>query len=282
MFAAVYVNATPESFVKFAFDMERLRRLPGYLAVGKFSPSPSAEEMEGFTLEPDDIKNLRHCTPGACNIQLTEGTMREFQKSLDWSKADIAGQVNRQIKNMAVELLRRYQEQGNRGLGSYHDQTQPFDIDAQMRSLLGRYPALAQYLPDLSRHLLDYPQTKPPAAQSMHFWERVDFGMRPTLRLNHAIAYQSNGPKGWAHVVAVKQLYASHYFQWALDLTACVKEGGTAPTGKGFYLITMKGSTQQGLTGFTGSILRRIIVSKTRYVQEGLLTNVKKALEAMP
>jgi hypothetical protein len=50
-----------------------------------------------------------------------------------------------------------------------------------------------------------------------------------------------------------KQLYASHYFQVALDLTTCVGESDENQ-GKGFYVITLKSSRQGGLTGFTGSI----------------------------
>jgi hypothetical protein len=92
------------------------------------------------------------------------------------------------------------------------------------------------------------------------------------------MAYWSSDPRGAAHVVAVKQLYASHYFQLALDLTACVTASGRN-SDTGFYLISLKGSTQQGLTGFTGSLLRRTVVSKTCSAQEKALISIKRALE---
>ena len=79
----------------------------------------------------------------------------------------------------------------------------------------------------------------------------------------------------------MKQLYANHYFQTALDLTVCVKD--TARPGEhGFYLITMKASQQDGLTGFKGSIVRSLAVSKTRSALETTLTAIKKKLEAKP
>jgi len=151
-------------------------------------------------------------------------------------------------------------------------------VDAQLPSLLGRTKALPVYLPELNHYVLAYPKATVPNLESLFYWERVDFGLKPTLRLNHAIAYRSAGPKGTAQVVAVKQLYASHYFQLALDLTACVPESSRVG-GPGFYLITLKGSTQQGLTEFTGSLLRRIVVGKTRSAQEKALISIKKALE---
>jgi hypothetical protein len=68
----------------------------------------------------------------------------------------------------------------------------------------------------------------------------VDFGLKPTIRLNHAILYRANGPRAIGEIIIAKQLYASHYFQLALDLTACVP-GISAGGESGFYLISLKG-----------------------------------------
>jgi hypothetical protein len=278
VFGAVFVNATPEEYVRFAFDMGRLRRLPSYLGVGRFSDPPRLSDLEGFTLEPEDIRNLKTCRPGKCAVQLPAEAMLELQRAIDWSGPDVAPLVNDRVRTMALEILQRYQEDGNSVLGSYRDKKHPFDVEAELRSLLGRSEALPVYLPELNRYLLDYPKATLANAESLFYWERVDFGLKPTLRLNHATAYRSAGPRGAAQVVAVKQLYASHYFQLALDLTACVTESGRTDD-KGFYLISLKSSTQQGLTGFRGSLLRRIIVGKTRSAQEENLINIKKVLE---
>ena len=278
VFGAVFVNAAPEEYVKLAFDMDRLRRLPSYLGVGRFSDPPTLSDLEGFTLEPEDIRNLRICKPGKCGVQLPAETMQELQRALDWSGPDVAKQVNDRVRSVALELLRRYQEDGNGVLGTYRDKEHPFDVNAQLQSMLGRSEALPSYLPKLNRYLLDYPNATLANIESLFYWERVNFGLKPTLRLNHAIAYRSAGPEGAAQVVAVKQLYASHYFQLALDLTACITDSGRT-SDKGFYLISVKGSTQQGLTGLKGALLRRTIVGKTRSAQEKVLINIKKTLE---
>ena len=207
--------------------------------------------------------------------------MQQLQEGLDWSEPNLTSDLNDRFRRMALTVLQRYQQDGNRALGPYRDSGRPFDVNHQRRSLLGRAEALPVYLPELARYLLDYPSSKPEGVESMFYWEKVDFGLKPTLRLNHAIAYQSAGPRGAAHVVMVKQIYASHYFELALDLTACVTQRGRTGE-KGFYLISLKGSTQEGLTGFMGSLLRMIVVSRTRSAQEKLLVNIKRALEAKP
>ena len=73
--------------------------------------------------------------------------------------------------------------------------------------------------------------------------------------------------------VAEKQLYSSHYFETALDLSFCVR-AGDAGGEPGFYLIKEMGSEQAGLTGLKGSIVRKAAVS-------GSLSNLQKALTAI-
>jgi hypothetical protein len=81
-----------------------------------------------------------------------------------------------------------------------------------------------------------------------------------------------------AYAVAVKQLYASHYFETALDLTVCVRDSSDEK--KGFYLITVKGSRQAGLSGFKGGIVRKVAVDKTRSSLQRALESIKQKLEA--
>ena len=81
-----------------------------------------------------------------------------------------------------------------------------------------------------------------------------------------------------AYAVAVKQIYASHYFETALDLTVCVRDQESPD--RGFYLITLKGSQQAGLTGLKGSIVRKVAVDKTRSSLERALASIKQKLES--
>jgi len=78
--------------------------------------------------------------------------------------------------------------------------------------------------------------------------------------------------------VVIKQLYPSHYFHTALDISVCVDDT-TRPESRGFYLLTLKGSEQDGLTGIKGSTLRKIIVGKTRSSLESALAAIKRTVE---
>ncbi len=78
----VFVNAAPEEYVKLAFDISRLRRLPNYLGAGRLSNPPVLSDLESFTLEPEDIRNLKNCRPKKCGVQLPAQAMHELQRPL--------------------------------------------------------------------------------------------------------------------------------------------------------------------------------------------------------
>lgn len=122
--------------------------------------------------------------------------------------------------------------------------------------------------------MLQYPDAKLPGADSFFYWENVSFGMKPTIRVNHAVIYRA----GDVSAVAIKQLYSSHYFHTALDVSVCVDDAGKAAR-RGFHLLTLKSSEQDGLTGLKGSVLRKIAVDKTRSSLETALASIKQTVE---
>ena len=279
VFGSVYVESTPENYLKLASDVDALRKLPNYLAIQKFSDPPQLSDLAGFTLEAEDIKQLKNCEAGRCEVQLPTEAMDSFKQSVDWSAPDVASQVNRLAQKMALEALLRYSKGGNAALGTYRDKHHPAIVAETFQSLLSRSKALPVYLPDLDRYLLDYPNAKTESIESEFYWEKVNFGLKPTLRMVQAIVYRGTRSTDPAYAVAVKQLYASHYFETALDLTVCVRDL-EHPERPGVYLITLKGSQQAGLTGLKGSILRKVAVDRTRSSLERALGAIKQKLES--
>jgi hypothetical protein len=145
--------------------------------------------------------------------------------------------------------------------------------------LLSRSKALPAYLPDLDRYLLDYPNAQSENMKSVFYWEKVNFGLKPTIRVVQSIVYRGASVTDPVYAVALKQLYASHYFETALDITVCVRDEENQKH-RGIYLITLKGSQQAGLTGLKGSIVRKVAVDRTRSSLEKALAGIKQKLEA--
>lgn len=279
LFGAIYIRAAPESYLKFAQDFDRLRELPNYLALGVFSNPPQASDLKDFSFDNDDIKALKNCKPGDCLIQMPTSSIEALQSSIDWSAPDVGDQVNRQLQKTALQRLLDYQQQGNQTLGVYNDKHDPTEVPQQFAYMLSYSKALPESLPDFYQYLLDYPRAKPSNVNDAFYWARVKFGLKPTLRIVQMVTLQGNPSDPVAYAIAQKQLYASHYFETALDLSFCVR-GSDGAKHPGFYLILAMGSEQAGLTGVKGSIVRKTAVGRSVSNLKNALTNIKTTLES--
>jgi hypothetical protein len=278
VFGAIYIRAVPESYVQLASDLDRRRKLPEYLALGKFSNPPQITDLEGFRLDKDDIRALKECRPGHCDVQIPAQSMQDIQQSINWAAPDLEEEVNRLLHQRAIERLQAYQREGNQALGTYHDKENPTDVPKQFEYMLSYARALPKYLPDFHRYLLAYPDSKPAGVEDTFYWTKVKFGLKPTLRVVHIVTMRGRSANEPAYAIAEKQLYSSHYFETALDLTFCVRETDD-PKPAGFYLIKALGSEQAGLTGFKGSIVRKVAVGRSASSLEKSLATLKDILE---
>lgn len=278
VFGAVYVKASPDAYIAYARDLERLRRISGYLALGSFSSSPQLSDLHGFTFDPGDVDALKKCKPGDCDVQMPESSMRMAQSAIDWSAPDADAKLNQLLQQTALKRLLAYQQSGNSALGVYNDKEDPTHVASQFQYILSYLQVLPEQLPEFYRYLLTYPRGKPANAEDWFYWAKVKFGLKPTLRIVHVVTMGQDTLHGREYVVAEKQLYASHYFRTALDLTFCIPEPLNHQ--RGFYLIRLMGSEQAGLTGFKGAIIRRVATRRSASTLQKGLAASKRELES--
>jgi hypothetical protein len=276
VFGAVHVDGSPATYLKAARDVGRLNGTPGYQGVGELRDAATVADLNALALDPDDVKALKSCREGSCDVQLPAASIRAFRDGVNWSRGDTVAQANALARPMVLQLVSAYRKGGNAALGEYRDKQHPARVADQFKTMIDRASVLPDVLPGLRRYLLEYPNAELSNADSFFYWEKVSFGLKPTIRVNHAVIYNGQTQGRDFGAVAIKQLYASHYFHTALDMSVCVDDGAD---GRGFYLLTIKGSEQEGLTGFKGSILRKVVVDKTRSSLEDALTAIKRTVE---
>jgi hypothetical protein len=209
-----------------------------------------------------------------------EGIER-IHKSINWSAppAELDRQVNQHLHQRVIEGLQAYRRDGNQALGVYVDKENPTDVPRQFAYMLSYAKALPKYLPDFQRYLLAYPNAKSGNISDMFYWAKVKFGLKPTLRVVQVVTLRGTSANEATYAIAEKQLYSSHYFETALDLTFCVRATDD-PKQVGFYLIKAMGSEQAGLTGVKGSMVRKVAVGRTASSLEKSLATIKNILEA--
>jgi hypothetical protein len=278
VFGAVHIDGSPEVYLKAARDVGRLNGTPGYQGAGELRENATVADLGALAFDPDDVKALKNCRAGSCDVQLPTTAIQAFHDGVNWSRPDAAEQANALARPMVLQLLRAYQKGGNQALGEYRDKEHPARIADQFKTMIGRASALPDVIPGLRRYLLEFPNAELADADSFFFWEKVSFGLKPTIRVNHAVVYRGVTQGRDFGAVAIKQLYASHYFHTALDMSVCVDDVAATPS-HGFYLLTLKGSEQEGLTGMKGSIVRKLVVDKTRSSLETALASIKSRVE---
>lgn len=279
VFGAVHIHATPESYLRFSRDFDRLRTVPGILAMREFSDPPQLSDMNDLSFDAEDIKELRECKPGDCKIQMPASSIEDVHRLINWSDPNAQQAVTDLLQKKILERLTAYQRDGNQILGVYNDKRNPTQVPEQFQYMLSYSKALPKYLPDFYEYLLSYPAAKPDNVENSFYWSRLKFGLKPTVRVVHVLTLRGTSSEQPAYVIAEKQLYSSHYFQTALDLTFCVRDAPDSANPPGFYLIKTMGSEQAGLTGFKGSIVRKVAKDRSASSLQKSLAAIKEALE---
>lgn len=275
-FGVVHINAPADRFIERFRDIERFESGPGVPQIRRFASPPRLEDLAPLKLPPKDITALRHCRQAACDVNLSNDAIARFRREVNWSAPTAAADAERLAKGLMLGTLLSYQSQGNAGLGRYEHDDDPIVVADEFRALLTTGHTLPIPVPALIAYLNDYPKNRPTGAEDLFYWSVVDFGLKPTVRVNHVVIYPPPGkPSGVSHVIAIKQLYATHYFHTTLELRFLVED----PRRAGFYLVSITRSRSDGTTGFAGSLLRPIINRRSRSAVRGYLEHLKGQVE---
>lgn len=277
LFGAIHVHATPQQYLTYSQDFERLRKVPNYLALGVFGRPPKISDLEGFGLDNEDVQGLKSCKQGDCAVQVAAGTMSQLQQGIQWSSANVNDQVNAYLQRTALQRVLDYQSQGNKALGIYNDKRDPTEVAKAFSFMLSYSKVLPESAPEFYNYLLTYPERRPGNVQDVIYWERVKFGLKPTLRVVHKLMMKGMPGDDIVCAVAEKQLYASHYFETAIDLSFCIRD--VAQPSNGFYLISLMGSEQSGLSGAKGAIIRKVAVGRSESNLRDALVAIRQDLE---
>lgn len=267
---------TSKEHVKLYFD-EYMKFEDGVmvLRVGRFSHPPVLQDLARLELESDDIEALRDCKPGDCDVQVGAG-LAELRAAIDWKAADHTAQVNAFVRQRLLDYVKVYQEKGDAALVTYDDESKPVSLARGWRALLASSPYFQDYAPALRRYLEEYPRSSLEGGSDLIQWSKVDQGLKPVVFLTHVVHYRDPA-KPDRLAVALKQIYASHFYEGAFSFATVVEaapEGGP-PTS---YVVFVNRTRADLLRGALGGMKRRLgsgeilkaVELTLRQMQEGL------------
>jgi hypothetical protein len=272
---AVWVNAPSRLYVEQVKNIEEFERGGAFRVTKRISDPPSADDFEALTISDQDFEDLEDCRVGDCVLKLDADGVQTLRAQVDWRKPTAKADATALFRRLALQYVIGYREGGNGRLGIHRDRERPTFVANEFRSMIERLPRLAAELPGLTRYLLEYPNATLANSTDFLYWQETQFGLRPTVRINHLVIQDQPDHT----VVASKMLYASHYFWTALELRVLLPDPARGP---GFWLVTVNRSRSDGLSGFTGRLIRGRVRSEVEEGTRTALTATKARLESHP
>ena len=108
---------------------------------------------------------------------------------------------------------------------------------------------------------------------SILYWSKEHLGMKPITGITHLAARRMSGAGLPEAVIVTRQVYASHYKNASITVTALVHDNGTR------FLVYLHRSQIDAFDGLVGRMIRRTVESRVRREAPGVLTNLRQRLE---
>ena len=252
---AVRIRTTKEEVQRYFDDYIKFEDGVVVLRVGRFSKPPVLRDVARLQLEKGDIDALRKCRPGDCDVKIGAG-IPQLQAVVNWRAPDYAEQLNAFVRQRLVDYVTAYRERGDAALVTYNDKSKTVSLASQWHGLLARSPYLYDYAPALRRYLQEYPRATLEGGHDFIQWSKVDQGMKPVITVTHVVLYQDSA-KLDRFSVALKQLYASHYFEGALSF-ATVVAAGASEGQPASYVVFVNRTLTDVLRGAFGGMKRKM------------------------
>jgi hypothetical protein len=269
---AVWVAAPVARYLTAVRDIEQFEKGGNFLVTKKVSTPPRLEDFAVLGIPPDDVADLESCKVGSCELKLGQDALVRFKKGVDWSKPKPKADVDRLAQQLMLEYVNAYLEGGNKELATYRDSSRPTFVGQEFASMVDRMPELTDYLPDLKRYLIGFPKIALRNSDSFIYWQEAKFGLKPTIRINHLTTVQ----EPTQGIVVSKMLYASHYFWTAIELRVLLPDPQRGP---GFWFVSVNRSRSDGLSGFTGTLIRGKVRDEAEKGMLAVLQSTKATLE---
>jgi hypothetical protein len=276
VFGVVRINTPADFFVDHFRDIESFKKSTSVPWVKKFSDPPRIEDLAQLEVEPQDFNALKSCRVGSCDVKLPAEAIERLQKEVDWSAPDANEQVNRFARAALLEYVKRYLAGGNAALSEYNDKKEPLRIAEQFDEILRNSPYVYAYVPQFYEYLRNYPQQHLDNVENFIYWSKERFGLKPVVSATHVSIYR---PAPDLTLITSKQIYASHYFEASLGLTAAITAAHD-PTAS-FYLVYFNRSRSDALHGGFSGMFRGQIKNRTRTGTQENMEKIKLSLEGL-
>ena len=255
----VSLGVTADMFLESFRESMTKKNDAAILEIGRFSDTPTHADLQTLTFEERDIEDLKRCVVGDCKLKLSRQMIERLHTEVNWQASDYRIQATQLLKRMLSEYVSDYLARGEAALIEYSDKSTAIRLADEQRDLLAASNYIGNELPNLRPQLKRLAQSDMLLVENAIVWSKIKFGLKPVIAFNHIRIYKRERGSGPQILIAAKQIYANHYFDSSLALTAFLNFPGANPAA---YLIYENRSRADGLQGAFGKIKRGIVEGK--------------------
>lgn len=274
----VKLQVPQEAFVQFTRDNIARVNNQRILQIGRFSNPPTIEDLQTLTLENRDIEDMKSCTVGDCDLKMSADMIARVHNEVDWTAPDYRVRATLLYRQLLLEYVKDYLERGEPALMEYAV-NHGVDLADEHRSLLEASIYFNQFAPEFTNYLRTFPRPALAGVEDAFFWSKLKFGLKPVITVTHVTIWTRAAMAAPQVVVASQQIYADHYFDSSLALSAFITLGGPNTPTESFLLYTNR-SRADSLGGLFSGLKRAIVESEAMDGLKTILQEQKIKIEA--
>ena len=261
----VRIQTTAEAFLQSCRENIARENNPAILEIGKFSNPPVTDDLQELTIEDRDIEDLRNCVVHDCRLKLSTMMIDRLRQEVNWDTSNYKNQVTQVIKQMWADYVNDYLKRGNAALIQYDDKEKAIRVAENQRQLVAASSYDGLIAP---RQNQGDPRPKFETIENAVVWSKIKYGLKPVIAIDHITIYKSLQDSTTRILIVSKQIYANHYFDSSVALTAFLSVPGEFSK---TYLFYENRSRLDGLEGLFGKFKRRIVEDKAVESLESIL-----------
>jgi hypothetical protein len=274
----VRIGTTPAVYVERLTDIVNFKRNENVLQIGTFSNPPQLADVAALTLEDADVKRLRDCRVGDCDVKLSADAIGRFQRDVDWRAADAPQRAASLFRQLLVDYVTQYRKHGPSAAMEYADTDVHMNTEREFTALALADPSVWGHVPALRKHLFEFPAIDKGRSNDLVYWSKERVNGKPVISVTHVAIVREDEGMAVQYAIATKQIYAMHYFDASLGLTLLAPDTkGSTPA---IYVVYLNRSRIDLFGNLFGGVARRIVAGRARSLVADLLARVQKSMES--
>jgi hypothetical protein len=276
VFSATPVDVDGDRFVSWMRQIAALKKSDYVEAVERFSNPPRVEDLDRLTLDAGDVEDLDRCRPQQCGLKLSATEIEGLQRALHSEGGHRPQVIQNAFRQLVLQRVQTYAASGHRALATYNDRGTPVSLEASFSRLVQQSTFLGQQVPALATFLDRWPDAPMPEVESFLYWSKERLGAKAIISVTQISIMRGDGRATPDAIAIGKQVFATHYIDASLSVTAIVGDRSTAQR----YMAYLNRSDVDVLGGFWGGMVRRVLERRLRSEAPAILQTLRRRLES--